>query len=166
MLVVNKKKQYFALLIWCVMEGLGDRIKEARNKAGLTQPQLCRVAGIARRTLVNIEGDASKTSLQNVHNIARSCGVSLQYLVYGEENPLVPCAVFQDQAKGEALIKKLQDLEKKAPHIYDMVGTYIAGTHDAVKAVAEDWQRIAPTEEKKQQHNQGLGESRTGTDSS
>lgn len=145
---------------------IGENVKIARKNAGLTQAKLAELAGIGRRTLIKIEDDELKTSLVNVHNIAHACGVSLNFLAYGSEKQTLPCAVFQDQAKGEALIKKLQDLEKKAPHIYEMVDTYIAGTYDTAKAVSEDWSRIAPTEEQKQENTSGLGKLKTGTDSS
>lgn len=63
-------------------QGLGKRLQEARQKAGLTQQQLCHQANLSFSTLTKIERGAIKApSIFTVQAIAGALGVGLDELV-------------------------------------------------------------------------------------
>lgn len=62
--------------------GLGKRLQEARQKAGLTQQQLCHQANLSFSTLTKIERGAIKSpSIFTIQAIAGALGVGLDELV-------------------------------------------------------------------------------------
>ena len=62
--------------------GLGKLVQEARQNAGLTQPQLCQKANISFSTLTKIERGAIKTpSVFTVHAIANALNLSIDALL-------------------------------------------------------------------------------------
>lgn len=68
-------------------KGLGRRLQEARQKAGLTQQQLCHQANLSFSTLTKIERGAIKSpSIFTVSAIAAALGVGLDELV-GTQSP-------------------------------------------------------------------------------
>ncbi|MCA9334441.1 HAD-IA family hydrolase [Candidatus Saccharibacteria bacterium] len=63
-------------------KALGKRIQEARQKAGLTQQDLCNKAGLSYSTLAKIERGAIRApSIFTIESIADVIGVSLDELV-------------------------------------------------------------------------------------
>jgi len=63
-------------------KGLGKRLQEARQAAGLTQQQLCQRANLSFSTLTKIERGAIKSpSIFTVQSIASAVGLSLDELV-------------------------------------------------------------------------------------
>ena len=61
---------------------LSKNLKELRQRAGLSQDQMARKAGIPYSTYLKIEsGTVLNPSIQNVLNIAEALGVSLDELV-------------------------------------------------------------------------------------
>ena len=63
-------------------ETIGDKIKQLRNKQGLTQDELARKADLPYTTLTKIETDViTKPSIQTVMKIANGLGVSLDDLM-------------------------------------------------------------------------------------
>lgn len=63
-------------------QGLGKRLQEARQKAGLTQQQLCSQANLSFSTLTKIERGAIKSpSIFTIQSIAGALGVGLDELV-------------------------------------------------------------------------------------
>ena len=61
---------------------LAKRIKELRNKRGLSQEKLARLANISYNTIVKIESGQSKhPTIQTMAGIARALNVSLDKLV-------------------------------------------------------------------------------------
>ena len=64
------------------MATIGENIKKARNKFGLTQDDLVRKSGVKHTTLTKIEGDfVQKPSVQTVAKIAKALGVPMEDLV-------------------------------------------------------------------------------------
>jgi FMN phosphatase YigB (HAD superfamily)/DNA-binding XRE family transcriptional regulator len=62
--------------------GLGKRLQEARQKAGLTQQQLCNQANLSSSTLTKIERGAIKSpSIFTIQAISGALGVGLDELV-------------------------------------------------------------------------------------
>lgn len=66
---------------------LGERIARIRNDHGLSQEDLERTSGVARRTIQNIEGNRVSARFDNIVAIAKSLDVSLDYLAFGKSKP-------------------------------------------------------------------------------
>jgi len=63
-------------------ETIGDKIKQLRNKQGLTQDELARKADLPYTTLTKIETNViTKPTIQTVVKIAKGLGVSLDDLM-------------------------------------------------------------------------------------
>lgn len=63
----------------------GDRIREAREKMGWTQEQLADKAQISKGFLSDVENNKRNVSADNALKIADALGMSLDYLMRGEE---------------------------------------------------------------------------------
>lgn len=66
------------------MAAVGERIKERRLELGWTQDQLCQKAGISKGFLSDLENDKRSVSANNLLDIARALGVSIDFLMTGE----------------------------------------------------------------------------------
>ncbi|MEN6511709.1 MAG: helix-turn-helix transcriptional regulator [Chloroherpetonaceae bacterium] len=63
-------------------ETIGDKIKQLRNKQGLTQDELARKADFPYTTLTKIEsGVVNKPSVQTMAKIAKALGVAIEELI-------------------------------------------------------------------------------------
>jgi len=63
-------------------EVIGDKIKQLRNKQGLTQDELARKSDLPYTTLTKIETNViTKPSIQTVMKIAKGLGVGLDELM-------------------------------------------------------------------------------------
>ncbi len=63
-------------------ETIGDKIKQLRNKQGLTQDELARKADLPYTTLTKIETNViTKPSIQTVMKIARGLGIGVDNLM-------------------------------------------------------------------------------------
>ena len=63
-------------------ETIGNKIKQLRNKQGLTQDELARKADLPYTTLTKIETNViTKPSIQTVMKIAKGLGISLDELM-------------------------------------------------------------------------------------
>ena len=61
------------------MATIGENIKKARNKLGLTQDDLVRKSGVKYTTLTKIESDVVvKPSVQTVAKIAKALGIAIE----------------------------------------------------------------------------------------
>lgn len=63
---------------------MGERIKQVRLAAGLTQQQFAERIGLSRNFIAVIETSDRKPSDRTIADIAREFGVSLAWLQYGE----------------------------------------------------------------------------------
>ncbi len=81
-------------------KGLGKQLQEARQKAGLTQQQLCHHANLSFSTLTKIERGAIKSpSIFTVQSIARALGVGLDELL-GAISPALPARNLKQTRSG------------------------------------------------------------------
>jgi len=48
----------------------------------------------------------------------------------------------EGSSRSRDIEKRLADLEKRNPKVFDMVATYITGAHEAAKAAASNWEEI------------------------
>lgn len=63
-------------------ETIGDKIKQLRNKQGLTQDELARKADLPYTTLTKIETNViTKPSIQTVMKIAKGLGIGIDDLM-------------------------------------------------------------------------------------
>lgn len=63
-------------------ETIGDKVKQLRNKQGLTQDELARKSDLPYTTLTKIETNViTKPTIQTVVKIAKGLGVSLDDLM-------------------------------------------------------------------------------------
>lgn len=60
---------------------LGEKLKEARKQAGLSQEQLAEKLGISRSAVAKWETDAGMPDIDNLKILSRLLGVSIDYLV-------------------------------------------------------------------------------------
>jgi len=64
------------------IETIGDKIKQHRNKQGLTQDELARKSDLPYTTLTKIETNViTKPSIQTVMKIAKGLGISVDELM-------------------------------------------------------------------------------------
>lgn len=75
------------------LEGLGDRLREERSKAGISQRELARRLGLSASLISQLESGLSKPSVGTLYSIVTELGVSLDQVIRGEE--------FQDQRTHE-----------------------------------------------------------------
>ena len=66
------------------MAGVGERIKKRRQELEWTQDQLALKAGISKSFLSDLENGKRSVGAENLLDIARALGVSLDYLMTGE----------------------------------------------------------------------------------
>lgn len=64
---------------------IGDKIKELREKKGLTQKELAEEIGVAQSTVAMIESGKNKGSIETLSKIANYFNVSIDYLTTTEE---------------------------------------------------------------------------------
>lgn len=62
----------------------GDRIRDIRERRGLTQEQLAKMAGISKGFLSDVENDKRNIGSQGLLGIANVLGASVDYLLTGE----------------------------------------------------------------------------------
>lgn len=84
------------------MTVIGERVREARKQAGLTQTQLSNAAGISRSYLADTEGGRYNPSVKTLLKIASVCHVDLNFLVgmleIQTDKDVVPSQQNQDTA--------------------------------------------------------------------
>jgi transcriptional regulator with XRE-family HTH domain len=68
----------------------GDRIREIREKRGLTQEQLAKAADISKGFLSDVENNKRNISSQALLRIANHLGASVDYLLQGETKESAP----------------------------------------------------------------------------
>ena len=63
-------------------QNIGDKIKQIRNKQGITQDELARKSEIPYTTLTKIESNViTKPTIQTVAKIAKGLGISIDELI-------------------------------------------------------------------------------------
>lgn len=93
-----------------------ERIRQARNEAGLTQPQMAELLDVAQRTYQNYERDRVPWSLMG--RISDISGRSLRWLLHGEDDAEPSMAVMQRlgalEIKLDRLLARLDEIEPPA----------------------------------------------------
>lgn len=60
-----------------IQEKFGKRVRELRNKKGVSQEALAFKAGIDRTYMTSVENGRRNISIQNIEKIVRALGVSM-----------------------------------------------------------------------------------------
>jgi transcriptional regulator with XRE-family HTH domain len=60
---------------------MGERLRAARTRKGISQEELARQAGVSRVHISQMETGRGAMSIGNIRAIARVLGVSIDYLV-------------------------------------------------------------------------------------
>src|SRR4051794_40520152 len=85
-------------------QGLGKRLQEARQAAGLTQQQLCHQANLSFSTLTKIERGAIKApSIFTIQAIAGALGLTLDELI-GQAAPVNSHRKLQKTDRGVSFV--------------------------------------------------------------
>lgn len=66
------------------MPGIGDRIRQIRDKRDMTQDRLASLVGISKGFLSDVENNKTNVSSQTLLKIADALGASVDYLLKGE----------------------------------------------------------------------------------
>lgn len=66
------------------MSTVGDRIREIREKRGMTQEELANIADISKGFLSDVENNKRNIGSQKLLKIANVLGASIDYLLRGE----------------------------------------------------------------------------------
>src|SRR5262245_14011399 len=75
------------------MSTVGERIRKRRTELGWTQDQLALKAGISKSFLSDLENGKRSVSANNLLDIARALGVSLDFLMTGQASQDQPTEV-------------------------------------------------------------------------
>ncbi len=75
------------------MSSVGERIKKRRAELGWTQEQLARKAGLSKSFLSDLENSKRSIGAENLLDIARALGVSIDFLMTGEASKEKPTEV-------------------------------------------------------------------------
>lgn len=107
-------------------QGLGQRLQDARQAAGLTQQTLCHKAGLSYSTLAKIERGAIKApSIFTIQNIAAALGLSLGELL-GETTPALSGQNYKTSKTGVRFV------------YFDINGCLVRFFHRAFTSIAQD----------------------------
>ena len=100
---------------------VGERCRKAREKRGLTQSQAGKPLSLSRTPISRIELGTSETSVYQLEHLAKIYGVSLVYLLYGEDARLMGEEEVADYNLYEQ-IKELPAEQRKL--IWDIMRTF------------------------------------------
>lgn len=93
--------------------GVGRRVKEMREKRGMSQRRLAKVAEVSSATISRIEGGQVKDlSGEALKNIATALGVPVDYLV-GRTDRVTPEEVVRCDDKARYLFRGFEKLSAK-----------------------------------------------------
>ena len=68
------------------LDGIGDRLREERVKAGLSQRELARRLGLSASLISQLEGGQSRPSVGTLYAIVSELGVSLDQIIRGDSS--------------------------------------------------------------------------------
>ena len=75
------------------LDGIGDRLREERERAGLSQRKLAGRLGLSPSLISQLESGSSKPSVGTLYAIVTELGVSLDSVLRGEDDAPSPRAV-------------------------------------------------------------------------
>jgi transcriptional regulator with XRE-family HTH domain len=75
------------------LDGIGDRLREERERAGLSQRKLAGRLGLSPSLISQLESGSTKPSVGTLYAIVTELGVSLDSVLRGTDEPPSPVAV-------------------------------------------------------------------------
>lgn len=69
------------------LDGIGDRLREERVRAGISQRELARRLGLSPSLISQLESGVSKPSVGTLYAIVTELDLSLDRIIHGDENP-------------------------------------------------------------------------------
>lgn len=121
------------------MESIGSRIKEVRERKGLTQKQVAEEVGITEATLSRYENDLREPKAEIVSKLAKTLGVSSDFLLcktnvqqpWWEKDEEPTDIELEEFIKNNSNIKLMGDpLDEKAK---DDVLMFLRAAHQMIK---------------------------------
>ena len=97
-------------------QNIGPNIRSVRKEKGLSQQTLAEKCGFSNTTLSSYENNKKIPSLVTLANIARSLGVSIERLYYGDENNMFITSV---PNAGRKIVNAIFFLWEKGVLYYD-----------------------------------------------
>lgn len=89
-------------------DGIGDRIRQARTRAGLKQSELAEIGGVARATQVAYEAGSTEPTTTYLRNIQQS-SIDLPYVLFGTETQDVLSSITQGSSVDWPLLRRCHD---------------------------------------------------------
>lgn len=86
------------------------RLKELRQKKGLTQAQLAQRTDLTLRAITYYEGESTNPSLQFIEKAAKALGVSEAALLGRDQKEMTPATALEDKGIIKALKQRLPKL--------------------------------------------------------
>ena len=146
---------------------INDRIREVREKAGLSRPTLAEKTGIPKRSVEKLEYGSMEPSIDRLKAIAKACDASFDYLVSGDTDqdnskPSKPKSTSDDKPetvkpKSEELSIEQQLIKIDAMRKSEFEGNIRAHLAD-INQVAENMKRLEPGDLHQLAINRGIPE--------
>jgi transcriptional regulator with XRE-family HTH domain len=89
------------------LDGIGDRLRTERTKAGISQRELARRLGLSASLISQLESGLSKPSVGTLYAIVTELDLSLDKLLRGDDNPARDgegSGLFEDNGRGRPLV--------------------------------------------------------------
>jgi transcriptional regulator with XRE-family HTH domain len=86
------------------LEGIGDRLREERTKAGISQRELARRTGLSASLISQLEGGQSKPSVGTLYAIVTELNVSLDRVIRGDDYDQGPRAAREGNGAASPLV--------------------------------------------------------------
>lgn len=100
---------------------LGERIKELREKRGLSQGDLAKATGLSQSTISQVEREEKDPSLSTLQKISDALSVHIAMLFASEHVHVFDL---------EKLKKKYDSVDKLSPYLYTALGKVIRYASD------------------------------------
>ena len=132
---------------------IGENIRQARKKAGLTQRQLAEKSGVATITLQQYERGVRETKLDTIAKIARAMNLFASDLVSGDQWQNVDMT-FTDTTERYG---------QETPQYYRMIEAFSTLNHTGAEKAAVAVEDLAKVPEYRREDGAGSGDTTPGT---
>ena len=129
------------------MATTGERVREIREKRGMTQDQLANQAKISKSFLSEIENNKRNVSSQALLRIAKILGASVDYLLTGESKESPSKGPIMIPSELSRAAEELQLTFNQTVDLLEAQRSIIARrTHKSIKNLTvEDWKELHKT---------------------
>jgi len=79
------------------LDRIGDRLRDERVRAGISQRELARRLGLSASLISQLESGQSKPSVGTLYAIVTELGVSLDRVIRGDDSPEVPAPLSSER---------------------------------------------------------------------